>query len=210
MIGKRIFAKHAAAGTLALATVMATTGWAAAQTVCYVNAADSHAYATPANEALVARAGELGIEILSLSQDFDVQKGTEQLNTCVARGVDGIILWPLDPQAYIPGLARAQQANIPAILINSPIIEYSGRPATPTSCRLDLDPVFRHVARFAGFQILHEHVAPDASRNDHARSELGLGHAPSSCASRWHGPHLGMDVTGRPTGKPFRISIILV
>jgi ribose transport system substrate-binding protein len=123
MIGKRIFAKHAAAGTLALATVMATTGWAAAQTVCYVNAADSHAYATPANEALVARAGELGIEILSLSQDFDVQKGTEQLNTCVARGVDGIILWPLDPQAYIPGLARAQQANIPAILINSPMSE---------------------------------------------------------------------------------------
>lgn len=116
MIGKKSML-HAAA----MAAVLASTGWASAKTVCYVTAADSHAYATPANKALQARAAELGIEILGLSQDFDVQKGTEQLNTCVARHVDGIILWPLDPQAYIPGLARAQQANIPAILINSPM-----------------------------------------------------------------------------------------
>ncbi|MEO1987339.1 MAG: sugar ABC transporter substrate-binding protein [Martelella sp.] len=106
---------------LAVAGMMASAGFAHAKTVCYVNAADSHAYATPANEALLASAKEQGLEILSLSQDFDVQKGTEQLNTCVARGVDAIILWPLDPQAYIPGLARAQQANIPAIIINSPM-----------------------------------------------------------------------------------------
>ncbi len=105
--------------------MLASTGWAAAQekTVCYVTAADAHAYATPANEALQARAGELGIEVITLSQDFDVQTGTEQINTCIARNVDGIILWPLDPQAYIPGLARAQQSEIPAILINSPMSE---------------------------------------------------------------------------------------
>jgi ABC-type sugar transport system substrate-binding protein len=92
-----------------------------AKTVCYVTAADSHAYVTPANEALAARAAELGIEILSVSQEFNAQTGTDQLNTCIARGVDGIILWPLDPQAYIPGLARAQQAGIPVLLINSPM-----------------------------------------------------------------------------------------
>ena len=115
MIGKRSLL------SIAAAAILASTGWASAKTVCYVTAADSHAYATPANKALQARAAELGIEVLNLSQDFNVQKGTEQLNTCVARKVDGIILWPLDPQAYIPGLARAQQANIPAILINSPM-----------------------------------------------------------------------------------------
>lgn len=113
--------KKGVAYAIAVAALAASAGGATAKTVCYVNAADSHAYATPANEALQARATELGLEILSLSQDFDVQKGTEQLNTCIARGVDGIILWPLDPQAYIPGLAKAQQANIPAIIINSPM-----------------------------------------------------------------------------------------
>ncbi|WP_421914865.1 sugar ABC transporter substrate-binding protein [Mesorhizobium sp.] len=101
--------------------LLASAGLAEAKTVCYVTAADSHAYATPANKALEARAKELGIDVLGLSQNFDVQTGTEQLNTCIARKADGIILWPLDPQAYIPALARAQQANIPAILINSPM-----------------------------------------------------------------------------------------
>jgi ABC-type sugar transport system substrate-binding protein len=101
--------------------LLASAGWAEAKTVCYVTAADSHAYVTPANKALDARAKELGIDVLSLSQNFDVQTGTEQINTCIARKADGIILWPLDPQAYIPALARAQQGNIPAILINSPM-----------------------------------------------------------------------------------------
>lgn len=106
-----------------VAALLASAGWAQAQTVCYVTAADAHAYATPANEALEARAQELGIEVITLSQNFDVQTGTDQLKTCVARDADGIILWPLDPQAYLPGLARAQQAEIPAILINSPMDE---------------------------------------------------------------------------------------
>lgn len=105
-------------GAAALAT---TAGWASAKTVCYVTAADAHAYVTPANEAIATRAKELGIEVIQLSQNFDVQTGTEQMNTCIARAVDGIILWPLDPQAYIPGLARAKAAGIPSILINSPM-----------------------------------------------------------------------------------------
>ncbi|UDL90394.1 hypothetical protein LGH82_03180 [Mesorhizobium sp. PAMC28654] len=61
-------------GTMAL---LASAGWAEAKTVCYVTAADSHAYVTPANKALDARAKELGIDVLSLSQNFDVQTGTE-------------------------------------------------------------------------------------------------------------------------------------
>lgn len=109
----------------AATAAMIVTGAASAQaqTVCYVTAADSHAYVTPANEALNARAEELGLEILSLSQDFDAQTGTDQMNTCIARNVDGIILWPLDPQAYIPSMARAQQVGIPVVIINSPMDE---------------------------------------------------------------------------------------
>lgn len=106
---------------LGAAAIVTSAGWASAKTVCYVTAADAHPYVTPANEAIDTRAKELGIEVIRLSQNFDVQTGTEQMNTCIARGVDGIILWPLDPQACIPGLARAKQAGIPSILINSPM-----------------------------------------------------------------------------------------
>lgn len=87
--------------------------------ICYVTAAESHGYATPANEAFLAAAEEAGANVTMLSQNFDVQKGTEQLNTCVSRKPDGIVLWPLDTQAYVSGLSAAKQAGIPVVLINT-------------------------------------------------------------------------------------------
>lgn len=93
------------------------------KTVCYVTAAASHPYVTPANEAMEAAAEEAGVEQIVLSQEFDAQKGTDQLNTCIGRQVDGIVLWPLDPEAYLSGLAKAKAANIPVVLINSPMSE---------------------------------------------------------------------------------------
>lgn len=89
--------------------------------ICYVTAAEAHPYVTPANEAFDAAAEEAGATVTRLSQEFDVQTGTEQLTTCVGRNPDGIVLWPLDPQAYIPGLIAAQDAGIPVVLINSPM-----------------------------------------------------------------------------------------
>jgi ribose transport system substrate-binding protein len=91
--------------------------------ICYVTAAEAHPYVTPANEAFDAAAEEAGATVTRLSQEFDVQTGTEQLTTCVGRNPDGIVLWPLDPQAYIPGLIAAQDAGIPVVLINSPMDE---------------------------------------------------------------------------------------
>lgn len=93
----------------------------AGKEICYITAAESHAYATPANKAFQAAADEAGAKVTMLSQDFDVQTGTEQLTTCIGRNPDGIVLWPLDPQAYIPGLIQAQSAGIPVVLINTPM-----------------------------------------------------------------------------------------
>lgn len=93
----------------------------ASMNICYVTAAESHAYVTPANEAFDEAAKAAGATVNRLSQEFDVQKGTDQLTTCVSQGADGIVLWPLDPQAYIPGMIAAQDAGIPLIIINSPM-----------------------------------------------------------------------------------------
>jgi ribose transport system substrate-binding protein len=126
----RSVAMAAAAGTaLALSACGSdadgSSGGASAdgKTVCYVTAASSHPYVTPANEAMEKAAQEAGVEQIVLSQEFDAQKGTEQLDTCIGRGVDGIVLWPLDPEAYISGLAKAKAAAIPVVLINSPMSE---------------------------------------------------------------------------------------
>lgn len=89
--------------------------------ICYVTAAESHAYVTPTNESFKAAAKEAGVNVTMLSQNFDVQTGTEQLNTCVSRKPDGIVLWPLDPTAYVSGLTAAKSAGIPVVLINTPM-----------------------------------------------------------------------------------------
>lgn len=121
-----------------------------AKEICYITAAESHAYATPANEAFLAAADDAGAKVTMLSQDFDVQTGTEQLATCVGRSPDGIVLWPLDPQAYIPGLIQAQTAGIPVTLINSPMD----------------DEALELVASFTGPDVYEEGVLSAEALND--------------------------------------------
>lgn len=131
MIKKVLLGGTALAASLLLASCSGTSPGAGSgdaeganasgKEICYITAAESHAYATPANEAFLAAADEAGAKVTMLSQDFDVQTGTEQLSTCIGRSPDGIVLWPLDPQAYIPGLIQAQTAGIPVVLINSPM-----------------------------------------------------------------------------------------
>ncbi|MBK0418679.1 sugar ABC transporter substrate-binding protein [Leucobacter sp. CSA1] len=131
MIKKMLFSGTALAAALLLASCSGggaadggSSGDAAdgdGKEICYITAAESHAYATPANKAFQEAADEAGAKVTMLSQDFDVQTGTEQLTTCIGRNPDGIVLWPLDPQAYIPGLIQAQSAGIPVVLINTPM-----------------------------------------------------------------------------------------
>ncbi|MCW2289205.1 monosaccharide ABC transporter substrate-binding protein (CUT2 family) [Leucobacter luti] len=132
MIKKVLFSGTALAAALLLASCSTGGGTAAddsgsteaggaGKEICYITAAESHAYATPANKAFQEAADAAGAKVTMLSQDFDVQTGTEQLTTCIGRNPDGIVLWPLDPQAYIPGLIQAQAAQIPVVLINTPM-----------------------------------------------------------------------------------------
>lgn len=97
------------------------------KSVCFVTAAGAHPYVTPANAAVEAGAKAAGIDLIELSQEFDVQTGTDQLNTCLGRGVNGIILWPLDPKAYTAGLQKANDAGVPVIAMNSPVDEEAAK-----------------------------------------------------------------------------------
>lgn len=89
--------------------------------VCFVTPAESHPYVTPFNDAVRAGAEAEGVDLTVLSSEFDVQTSAEQLNQCISQAPAVIILWPLDPSAYIPGLTRAEQAGIPVVQVNSPM-----------------------------------------------------------------------------------------
>ncbi len=87
--------------------------------ICYITAANSHPYVTPANEGAQAAADAAGIKLTIVSEEFSPQTGAEQLDSCVARGVDGVLLWPLDDNSYLPGLIKAQAAGIPVVAIDT-------------------------------------------------------------------------------------------
>src|SRR6185312_14622772 len=53
--------------------------------ICYITAANSHPYVTPANEGAQAAADAAGVELTIVSEEFSAQTGAEQLNTCVSR-----------------------------------------------------------------------------------------------------------------------------
>jgi ABC-type sugar transport system substrate-binding protein len=169
MIKKVLTGGTALLATLLLASCSSPGGDAAASgnaaaaggegaEICYITAAESHAYATPANEAFRAAADEAGAKVTMLSQDFDVQTGTEQLTTCIGRNPDGIVLWPLDPQAYIPGLIQAQTAGIPVVLINSPMD----------------DEALELVASFTGPDVYEEGVLSADAMNEALGGEGGV------------------------------------
>jgi ABC-type sugar transport system substrate-binding protein len=89
------------------------------KTICYVTAANSHPYVTPANEGAQSAADKAGVKLTIVSEEFSPQTGADQLNSCVSRKVDGILLWPLDDNSYLPGLLKAQQAGIPVVAIDT-------------------------------------------------------------------------------------------
>jgi ABC-type sugar transport system substrate-binding protein len=111
-------------GAALSALAFAVAGPAAAESVegksiCYITAANSHFYVTPANEGAQAAADAAGVELTIVSEEFSPQTGADQLNSCVSRKVDGILLWPLDENSYLPGLLKAQQAGIPVVAIDT-------------------------------------------------------------------------------------------
>jgi ABC-type sugar transport system substrate-binding protein len=129
MIARRnIFVASAAAAVLfaVAGCTSADTGTASGgsdsvegKSICYVTLANSHPYVTPANEGAQAAADAAGVELTIVSEEFSAQTGAEQLNSCVSRGVDGILLWPADENSYLPGLLKAEQAGIPVVAIDT-------------------------------------------------------------------------------------------
>ncbi|MGJ8721358.1 MAG: sugar ABC transporter substrate-binding protein [Salinibacterium amurskyense] len=129
MIARRNILVASAAATLLFAVAGCTAsdsdsasgeaGSVEGQSICYITLANSHPYVTPANEGAQAAADAAGVELTIVSEEFSAQTGAEQLNSCVSRGVDGILLWPADENSYLPGLLKAEQEGIPVVAIDT-------------------------------------------------------------------------------------------
>jgi ABC-type sugar transport system substrate-binding protein len=71
-------------------------------------------------KAFMARAKHYGMNVTVFQQTFDPAAQAQQMADAIARKFDLIVVMPASEQAIVPSLARAKQANIPIIMVNTP------------------------------------------------------------------------------------------
>jgi ribose transport system substrate-binding protein len=71
-------------------------------------------------KAFLARAKHYGMQVTVLTQFFDPAAQAQQIADAIARKFDLVVVMPASEQAIVPSLARAKQANVPVIMVNTP------------------------------------------------------------------------------------------
>ncbi len=66
-----------------------------------------------------------GVEAIILDAKGEVAKQISQIETLIQKGVDAIIVWPLNGKAVVPAIKKAYDAGIPVVIVNS-LIDESG------------------------------------------------------------------------------------
>jgi ribose transport system substrate-binding protein len=78
-------------------------------------------YCAPYLSSMQARLTGYGYKVVVADANSDVQLQNTQLLDLIAKGVDGIIIFPGDDKAFIPALVKAKAAGIKILNSNSPI-----------------------------------------------------------------------------------------
>ncbi|MCD8349066.1 MAG: sugar ABC transporter substrate-binding protein [Planctomycetaceae bacterium] len=68
-------------------------------------------------------AAKLGVELyyMTANNNTDIEKQIQLADDMITLGVDALILVPMEPASLIPTIIKANEADIPVILVNDPI-----------------------------------------------------------------------------------------
>ena len=124
-------AASTAASTVAKSTAAsASTGTASKSDgsglkISYIVKAKTDEFWTTMEKSAESYAKEKGIELdfQAPEKETDVEKQVQMVENAVVKGVDAIILSAADSKSLVPAIVKANQANIPVILVNDTIDE---------------------------------------------------------------------------------------
>ena len=77
----------------------------------------------PHVESFKKEAASLGIEVVVFDGKWDPEIQNNLVSDAITMGVDLIAIMPADPQAIVPAIKKAYEANIPVMTFNSPADE---------------------------------------------------------------------------------------
>lgn len=107
---------------LILATLCALilVGWqvkADAKTIGVALASDTNPFYIAMLKGIQKRAGELGYDVSVVNAEEDIAKQLNGINDLIAKGVDGILISPIDAKALCSGFDKAKTAGVPMMSI---------------------------------------------------------------------------------------------
>lgn len=68
-----------------------------------------------------AAASDCGVSVSMQDADFDVSKQLQQVENFISKGIDAVVIKPVDSEACGPISEACAKANVPLIVVNSPI-----------------------------------------------------------------------------------------
>jgi ABC-type sugar transport system substrate-binding protein len=104
-------------GLLVFAALLST---ASAQTICFAFQDLETEFWVAGHKAITTTLAEKGVEVVERNANEDANKQLEQVNDCIAQGVDGIILIPQDGESATTIVSTAQDADMPIAVFNRP------------------------------------------------------------------------------------------
>jgi ABC-type sugar transport system substrate-binding protein len=110
----------AGVGVLGLLAGLAPAG-AAAKTICFVTFSLQVAYFQSSVEGGKKAAEELGHELIVLDPQADAARQVTQVEDCIAREVDAIVVDPIESSSLLGPIEEAGQRDIPVATLDTPV-----------------------------------------------------------------------------------------
>lgn len=107
-----------AAGALGLLVGLGTGAQAA--TICFAFQDLETEFWVAGHKAITTTLTEAGNTVIERNANEDANRQLEQINDCIAQGVDGIILIPQDGESAVTIVQTAQDADVPIAVFNRP------------------------------------------------------------------------------------------
>jgi fructose transport system substrate-binding protein len=99
---------------------------------CLITKTDTNPFFVKMKEGAEAKAAELGVTLRSYAGriDGDTEAQVQAIETCIADGVDGILLTPSDTAGIVPTVQQARDAGILVIALDTPLDPIEAADAT--------------------------------------------------------------------------------
>jgi fructose transport system substrate-binding protein len=117
------------AGAAILATACSSTEDVS---VCLITKTDANPFFVKMKDGARAKAAELGVELTALAgrEEGDNEGQIAAMESCIARGVDGILLVPTDSAAIVDTVRTARDSGILVIALDTPLDPIDAADAT--------------------------------------------------------------------------------